>query len=240
MIFYMLRLDMYEELVDFAIAFPDYRDYIMDIESTGNVFMAYPEENMDLDVWEWGKKQNLDVLPYLTMSFDFVDRLAVPEGESPEGYYLLNIDKVNQINALSEDIAMDVFAWLIVHKTRYNFSVSLKTYLFMLVRSRALDHIKHRSKLQTVELSEAAEQAHQGLSLEEQLLADERKRAVYRALESLDADMRLAVHLVYFEEMSADEAAKVLKKNRKQVYNLLYRGKNALRTILGEEGELFL
>ena len=31
MIFYMLRLDMYEELVDFAIAFPDYRDYIMDI-----------------------------------------------------------------------------------------------------------------------------------------------------------------------------------------------------------------
>ena len=80
------------------------RDYIMNIESTGNVFMAYPEENMDLDVWEWGKKQNLDVLPYLTMSFDFVDRLAVPEGESPEGYYLLNIDKVNQINALSEDI----------------------------------------------------------------------------------------------------------------------------------------
>lgn len=137
--------------------------------------------------------------------------------------------------AAAEDIAMDVFAWLIVHKTRYNFSVSLKTYLFMLGRSRALDHIKHRSKLQTVELSEAAEQADQGLSLEEQLLADERKRTVHRALESLDADMRLAVHLVYFEEMSANEAAKVLKKNRKQVYNLLYRAKNALRAVLEEE-----
>ena len=79
------------------------RDYIMNLASTGNVFMAYPEENMDLDVWEWGKKQNLDVLPYLTISFDFSDRLTRPEGED-ESYYILNIDKINEINAVSADI----------------------------------------------------------------------------------------------------------------------------------------
>ena len=75
----------------------------MNLASTGNVFMAYPEENMDLDVWEWGKKQNLDVLPYLTISFDFSDRLTRPEGED-ESYYILNIDKINEINAVSADI----------------------------------------------------------------------------------------------------------------------------------------
>lgn len=137
--------------------------------------------------------------------------------------------------AAAEDIAMDVFAWLIVHKNRYHFSVSLKTYLFMLGRSRALDYIKHRSKLQTVELSQVAETADPGLSLEEQFLQSDRKRAVHRALRTLSDEMRLAVHLTYFEQLSADEVAKVLKKNRKQVYNLLYRAKNALRAVLEEE-----
>lgn len=137
--------------------------------------------------------------------------------------------------AAAEDIAMDVFAWLIVHKSRYNFTVSLKTYLFMLGRSRALDYIKHRSKLQTVALSEVAEAADPGPSLEEMLLTDQRKQAVHRAMAQLTEEMRLAVHLTYFEDLSADEVAKVLKKNRKQVYNLLYRAKNTLRTVLEEE-----
>ncbi|MBQ8257977.1 MAG: hypothetical protein IJY97_00295 [Clostridia bacterium] len=79
-------------------------DYFMNIESTGNVFMAYPEEDMDLDVWEWGKKQNLDVKPFLSLGFDFANRIAVPEDEDPESYYLLNIDNVNKINELSADI----------------------------------------------------------------------------------------------------------------------------------------
>ena len=140
----------------------------------------------------------------------------------------------------AEDIAIDVFTYLVVNKHRYNFSVSLKTYLFMIGRSRALDYIKHRSKLQTVELSEVPQIASDEPSLEEMLLTDECKRAVNAALEQLSEEMRLAIHLVYFEDLSADEVAKVLKKNRKYVYNLLYRAKKQLRTILGEEGEYAL
>ena len=119
----------------------------------------------------------------------------------------------------SEDIALDVFTQLVVNKHRYNLSVSLKTYLFMIGRSRALDYIKHRGKLPMVELTEAAQIAADELSLEEMLLADERKRAVNTALESLDEQQRLVIHLVYFEDLSPEEAAKVLKKNRKQIYN---------------------
>ena len=139
--------------------------------------------------------------------------------------------------ATAEDIAMDVFAWVIANKNRYNFSVSLKTYLFMLGRSRALDYIKHRSKLQLTELSEAAQLPSPAASPEERLLLDAQKQAVNAALGQLSEEMRLAVHLVYFEQLSAEEAARVLKKNRKQVYNLLYRAKNMLRAILGEEDE---
>lgn len=136
-------------------------------------------------------------------------------------------------------IAIDAFSDLVVHRHRYNFKVTLKTYVFMLGRSRALDYIKHRKVLSFVELSEA-EGIENEKTLEGIVLADERKRAVHSAIAKLSEDKRVVIHLIYFEEMTYDEAAKVMKKNRKQVDNLLYRAKKELRIILGEDGELLL
>ncbi len=137
----------------------------------------------------------------------------------------------------AEDIAIDVFSDLIVHRHRYNFKVTLKTYVFMLGRSRALDCIRHRRVLKMVELSEA-ESLEDERTLEEIVLADERKRTVNEAMARLPEEMRVVIHLIYFEEMTYAEAARVMKKNRKQIDNLLYRAKKELRIILGGDGEL--
>ena len=77
-------------------------------------------------------------------------------------------------------------------------------------------------------------------ALEEMVLTDDRKRQVNAAIAKLPEDMRAVVHLIYFEEMTYEEAAKVMKKTRKQVDNLLYRAKKELRVILGKEGERLL
>ena len=146
---------------------------------------------------------------------------------------------VHDIHA-AEDIAIDAFSDLVVNKHRYNFKVTLKTYLFMLGRSRALNYIKHRKVINFVELTEADNISAEQKTLEEIILEDERKRIVNNALNSLPDDMRVVVHLIYFEDMTYDEAAKVMKKNRKQVDNLLYRAKKELRIILGKDGELLL
>ena len=146
---------------------------------------------------------------------------------------------VHDIHA-AEDIAIDAFSDLVVNKHRYNFKVTLKTYLFMLGRSRALNYIKHRKVINFVELTEADNISAEQKTLEEIILEDERKRIVNNALELLPDDMRVVVHLIYFEDLTYDEAAKVMKKNRKQVDNLLYRAKKELRIILGKDGELLL
>jgi len=138
----------------------------------------------------------------------------------------------------AEDLAIDTFMYLIVHRHRYNFKTSLKTYLFMIGRSRALDYIRHQSKFTMVELSEAETQLPSEPSLEEIILLDERKQQLNRALAQLPRDMQTAVHLVYFEELSYEEAAKVMRKNKKQVANLLYRAKAQLRSILGKDGAM--
>ena len=118
-----------------------------------------------------------------------------------------------------EDIAIDAFSDLVVHRHRYNFRVSLKTYLYMVGRSRALDYLRRRRILRFTELSEAHG------------LADDSA-----ALAQLPRDMAAAVRLVYFEEMTYAEAARVMGKKSKQVDNLLYRAKRELQSILGEEG----
>jgi hypothetical protein len=86
------------------------QDYMMKLETTGNVFMAYPEEDMPLDAWDWGKKQNLDVKPYLSMGFDFANRVVVPEGEDPASYWTLNIDNITKVNDLSADVEKQITA----------------------------------------------------------------------------------------------------------------------------------
>ncbi len=142
---------------------------------------------------------------------------------------------VNDIWA-AEDIAIDVFTELIVYKHRYNFKVKLKTYLYMMGRSRALDYLKRRKKITFTELTEGEEIASREL-LEDAILADERKKVLHQAMTQLSKEMQEVLHLIYFEELSYEEAAKVMKKNKKQIDNLLYRSKEKLRTILGKEGE---
>ena len=163
----------------------------------------------------------------------FLDGDADAFDEIMQAYFdslVFFIDRYVHDTAAAEDIAIDVFAELIVHKHRYNFKASLKTYLFMLGRSRALNLLRHRKVIEVVELSEAA--AADAAALEEQILQDERRRAINNAMSALPEDMRTAVHLVYFEELSYTEAAKVMKCSKKRVDNLLYRAKNALRTTL--------
>ena len=138
----------------------------------------------------------------------------------------------------AEDIAIDTMSELIVHKHRYNFKVSLKTYLFMMGRSRALDYLRRCKIVDLVPLSDAYHRSDDEADLERLVLADEKHRAVNSAVAILPRDMRDAVHLVYFEEMTYKEAAKVMKKNVKQVDNLLHRAKKELHTILREDGEL--
>ena len=142
---------------------------------------------------------------------------------------------VSDIHA-SEDIAIDTFSDLIVHRTRYNFKVSLKTYLFMIGRCRALNYIKKRKKIPMDDISDYEDMADE-YSVEEAVLNDERKREINSVVANLPDDMRVAVHLVYFENLSYEEAAKVMQKNAKQIDNLLYRAKTTLRTLLKEKGK---
>lgn len=136
----------------------------------------------------------------------------------------------------AEDIAMDAVAELFAKPGRLREGVSLKTYLYTMGRSRALNYVKRRGKIAFGELPEDGGPVDRDADLEEKVLSDERKRAVNDAVGELPPEMRDAVWLVYFEEMTYKEAAAVMKKKEKQIDNLLYRAKRELREKLGGKG----
>ncbi len=45
--------------------------YVMDIEKTGNMFLAYFENGMNVNQWEFGKEQNINSLIHPMYGFDF-------------------------------------------------------------------------------------------------------------------------------------------------------------------------
>ncbi len=133
----------------------------------------------------------------------------------------------------SQDIMLDVFVDL-VRKNRFRGESSLKTYLFAVARNKALKHIS-RKKAQTIEFEQAQNYIPLAADANAQLISEEERQAVRSAVRSLKPEYREAIHLIYFEDMTYEQAAAVMKKSKKQISNYVFRAKQQLREILKEE-----
>lgn len=152
----------------------------------------------------------------------------------PELIYFVD-SYVHDIHA-AEDISIDCFTFLLVHPNRYNGKTPLKSFLFILGRSRALDYLRRQKRVKTVSPEEAESELIENEPLFDSVINTETKKAVHKAVGELPDDMRKAVILFYFNDMSYAEIAKVLKKKPKQIDNLLFRAKQMLRVSLSGEG----
>ena len=56
---------------------------------------------------------------------------------------------------------------------------------------------------------------------------------------SLKPEYREALYLIYFEDLSYRSAATVVSKSEQQIKNLVYRGKQSLKTILEQGGFVY-
>ena len=136
----------------------------------------------------------------------------------------------------AEDIAADVFCELIVHRHRYSFKSTLKTYIFSIAKNKSYDKVRKSARIYDKEIDEGDESLADEISLEERVLADENARIVHEALGEINPDYAQVVSLTYLYGFSSDEICSVTGKSKRQIANLLYRGKEALRTILEKKG----
>ena len=139
--------------------------------------------------------------------------------------------------AIAQELSEDVFVELLIHKRRFNFKTSLKTYIFTIAHNKAVDYLRRCSKKPECAY-EYIECESDRKNLEDEFLKKERERELHRAINTLNDDYKTVLHLIYFEDMSYAQAGKVMKKNRKQIENLVYRAKQALKKEIEKEAKL--
>ena len=138
----------------------------------------------------------------------------------------------------AEDLAEDTFVELLVHKSRFNFQSSLKTYLFAVARHKAIDHLRREKRRGTLALEDLEPNAVHGGQPSTEDLYDgmERARALERAMDGLPEAYCEVLRMLYLDRFSYDDIAVLMKKSRKQIDNLAYRARQALREDLRKEG----
>ena len=148
---------------------------------------------------------------------------------------ILYLNSIVQSLPTAEDIAEDTFAELAIQQPHYSGTCSFKTWLYAIARHKAIDHVRRAAKIQTVPLGEQ-EHLTEETDPEHQYLRSEQRTAVHTALHRIRPDYRQVLWLSYFEGFSNREAAKIMRKTARQIENLLYNAKKALRSELEKEG----
>ena len=132
----------------------------------------------------------------------------------------------------AEDLAADTFMELLIHKKRYSF----KTYLFSIARHKAVDYIRREKRFSPVPADELPEDCTDIDEVEKTVISDETQKKIKEISLTLSEDYATYIHLSVFEGMDNDDIAKIMKKSKKQIANLSYRAKNAMREALRKEG----
>ncbi len=139
----------------------------------------------------------------------------------------------------AEELMEETFFKLITKKPRFRAKYAFKTWLYTIGRNVAMDHLRHQARLAPLSLDELALYQQDVYDLERAYLVEEQKITVHRAMGKLHPEYRQVLWLIYFEGLSNPEAGKVLKKSARQVTNLLYRAKGALKAQLEKEGFMY-
>ncbi|MDF2519474.1 MAG: polymerase, sigma-24 subunit, subfamily [Clostridia bacterium] len=131
---------------------------------------------------------------------------------------------------MAEDIAQESFADFYVNRARYDGRCSFKTYLFAIIKHKAIDYLRRKRPVNLDEHLESGE-----FTPEEAYLEKEQKRLLKNALELLNNDYKTAIYLIEYEELSYQEAAKVMNKNPAQMKILIFRARKKLKELMEQE-----
>lgn len=137
--------------------------------------------------------------------------------------YVKNLD-------IAEDIFQDVIIYILENKEKYDFKYSLKTYLYTIAKSRAINYVKKANKL--VEFDEEIKEEK---LLEEIICSNERKEKINSIIKKLPKDYQEVIYLTKIEELSYKETGKIMDKNETQIKTLAHNAKTKLRKMLIKE-----
>ena len=138
----------------------------------------------------------------------------------------------------ANDLAQETFVRVFKSRDSFRTGEKFSTWLFTIAANLARNHFRWRSRHPAVSLETETGDSEQTLggtlpadtpAPDEQALAAERAAAVRAAVGKLPEDLREAIVLCEWEELSVAEAAVILEATAKAVESRLYRARGILR-----------
>ena len=136
---------------------------------------------------------------------------------------------------IAEELMEETFVKLVTKKPKYTPKYAFKTWLYTIGRNVAVDYIRHHKRLSDIPVDDLENYLIEERSVERAYLRSEQKIVLHCALRSLNPDYRQVLYLTYFDGFSNADAAQVMGKSVRQIENLVYRAKKALKAQLEKE-----
>ncbi len=151
---------------------------------------------------------------------------------------VLFLNRITGNTELSQEIAEDTFCNLMIHKPKYRGESSFRTWLYTIARNSALRILQHGNRFIDTPADELYDLADE-TDIEREYLKSDQKIRLHTALRRINDEYSQVLYLLFFEGFSNKETAKIMKKNSKQLENLIYRAKAALKKELEREGFVY-
>lgn len=144
--------------------------------------------------------------------------------------------------ATAEELAQEVFLRVYRSRESYEASAKFTTWLYRIATNLAVNNArdtKHERAENQVSLDEPDEEsgttmdvADSRMTIEQQMLRDERLAAIRKVVEALPERQRMAVLMHKYQNMDYKEIAAVLKLSESATKSLLFRAYESLRESL--------
>ena len=137
---------------------------------------------------------------------------------------------------VAEDLSQDTFVYVLINRKEYDFRYSLKTYLFLIAKCRAINYIKRQKKI--VKFDERYIKAQEeNVRVEDNLIKEEDKKEIKIAFGKLKPEYQSVLLLKDVENFKYKDICKILDKNLSQVKVLIHRARKSLEKKLKEGRE---
>lgn len=133
---------------------------------------------------------------------------------------------------VAEDIAQDVFVYILMNKNTYNPEFSLKSYLYTIARSRAINYLKREKKI-----SYLVDESYlfSEKDVEDVVFNNEESIMLKKSIDLLPEKQKRIIYLVDIEELSYREICEMLNMSLPQVKSLIHRSRKNLKKIMIKE-----
>ncbi len=140
---------------------------------------------------------------------------------------------------VAEELMEETFFKIITKKPKFNAKYSFKTWLYTIGRNVAIDYLRKKSQNKEIPIDEVSGLLQDEYDLEVLYIKKEQGIELHSAMKKINPEYAQILWLIYFEGFSVTEASVIIKKNQKQMKNLIYRAKEALKSQLDKEGFVY-